>query len=58
MVLRVNGMGEKGKKTKKWAQRNVNIQLKDQEVAEEQQCEIWSEREQPLIRDSSGRPSP
>lgn len=35
----VNGKKEKGKKMKKWAQRNVSIQLKDQEVAEEQQCE-------------------
>lgn len=37
MVFCVNGKGEKGKKTKKWAQRNVNIQMKDQEVAVEQQ---------------------
>lgn len=58
MVFYVNRSGEKGKKTKKWTQRNVNIQLKDQEVAEEQQHEIWSECERPLNTDSSGQHTP
>lgn len=40
VVFYVNSSGEKGKKAKKWTQRNANIQLKDQEVAEEEQYEI------------------